>query len=257
MQRGFSLVELSIVLVILGLLVGGILTGQSLIRASELRAVTTEHQRYRTAVYAFRDKYFKLPGDFDRATDVWGTVAVCPGDSTQPSTDSKTCNGNGDGLLSSSSVVGVGNERFRFWQHLANAGLIEGTYTGVSGAGSPTNHHVRGQNVPASKMGGACWSHLHWSSPLSGDLSSFDNPGGSRLFIGKDSTNGTCVQAFLKPEEAWNIDVKSDDGVPATGLTVAYFWDDCTDAATSATLSARYALNDSGAVCSLNFKGFY
>lgn len=257
MGKGFSLVELSIVLVILGLLVGGILAGQSLIRASELRAVTTEQQRYRTATYAFRDKYFKLPGDFDRATEVWGTAAACPGDYTQPSTDRSTCNGNGDGLLSASSTASVGNERFRYWQHLANAGLIEGTYTGVSGSGSATNHHVRGQNVPASKLSGACWSHLHWASAVTGDVSSFDNPGGSRLFIGKDSTNGSCVQAFLKPEEAWNVDVKSDDGVPGTGHTIAYFWDDCTDAASSAALTANYALNVNSAVCSLNFKGFY
>ena len=49
MRQGFSLVELSIVLVILGLLTGGILAGQSLIRAAELRAVTTEYQRYTAA----------------------------------------------------------------------------------------------------------------------------------------------------------------------------------------------------------------
>lgn len=57
-KRGFSLVELSIVLVILGLLTGGILAGQSLIRAAELRAVSTEYSRYATAVQSFRDKYF-------------------------------------------------------------------------------------------------------------------------------------------------------------------------------------------------------
>ena len=51
MRSAFSLVELSIVLVILGLLTGGILTGQSLIRAAELRSVTSQMQQYRVAVY--------------------------------------------------------------------------------------------------------------------------------------------------------------------------------------------------------------
>ena len=76
MQRGFSLVELSIVLVILGLLTGGILAGQSLIRASELRAVSTEFQRYVAAVNTFRDKYFMLPGDMSNATAFWGEDAA-------------------------------------------------------------------------------------------------------------------------------------------------------------------------------------
>jgi len=56
--RGFSLVELAIVLVILGLLVGGVLTGRVLIRASELRTVTTQYQGNVTAARSFRDKYF-------------------------------------------------------------------------------------------------------------------------------------------------------------------------------------------------------
>lgn len=69
--RGFSLVELSIVLVILGLLTGGILAGQSLIRASELRSVSTELQRYSSAIYSFRDQYMALPGDMLNATSFW------------------------------------------------------------------------------------------------------------------------------------------------------------------------------------------
>ncbi len=72
MRHGFSLVELSIVLVILGLLTGGILAGKSLMRASELRAVSTEYQRYLTAAQSFRGKYFELPGDFSKAQSFWG-----------------------------------------------------------------------------------------------------------------------------------------------------------------------------------------
>ena len=82
-RSGFSLVELSIVLVILGLLTGGILAGQSLIRAAELRSVATESQRYMAALNSFRDKYFALPGDMANATAFWGaqnaTPATCHG----------------------------------------------------------------------------------------------------------------------------------------------------------------------------------
>ncbi|MGB1540395.1 MAG: prepilin-type N-terminal cleavage/methylation domain-containing protein, partial [Rickettsiales bacterium] len=66
-KAGFSLVELSIVLVILGLLTGGILGGQSLIRAAELRSVSKEYEKYQTAINIFKDKYFALPGDFNNA----------------------------------------------------------------------------------------------------------------------------------------------------------------------------------------------
>lgn len=73
-EFAFSLVELSIVLVILGLLVGGVVAGQSLIRAAELRSVSTDYQRFLTATLTFRDKYFALPGDFTMASRVWGLL---------------------------------------------------------------------------------------------------------------------------------------------------------------------------------------
>lgn len=102
MDRGFSLVELSIVLVILGLLTGGILAGQSLIRAAELRSVITTTDRYQAAVYSFRDKYFALPGDMRNATSFWGDQATGPSACADAGiTDGTpgTCNGNGDGLI--------------------------------------------------------------------------------------------------------------------------------------------------------------
>ena len=71
---GFTLVELSIVLVILGLLVGGVLTGQSLIHAAELRAVTTEHDKFVTAINTFRDKYMALPRRMSNAVRYWGAM---------------------------------------------------------------------------------------------------------------------------------------------------------------------------------------
>src|SRR3569833_319215 len=78
LKAAFTLVELSIVLVILGLLDGGVHTGQSLIRAAELRSVTTQYQRFLTAVQTFRDKYFALPGDMTNAHSYWGIAIATP-----------------------------------------------------------------------------------------------------------------------------------------------------------------------------------
>ena len=116
-KQGFSLVELSIVLVILGLLTGGILTGQSLIRAAELRSVTTEFQKYQTAAMTFRDRYFALPGDMRNATDFWGAMTNC-GAASPAGTGTQTCNGNGNGSIDTATASGRTGENFGFWRQL-------------------------------------------------------------------------------------------------------------------------------------------
>ena len=148
---GFTLVELSIVLVILGLLVGGVLTGQSLIRAAELRAVSKEFQTYQTAAMSFRDKYFGLPGDITNATAFWGQNTVCGGGAA-----TGVCNGNGDGIVNDAGVANGTNEVLQFWTQLALAGMIEGSYTGIAG---PThgNDSTAGINVPRSKISSVGW----------------------------------------------------------------------------------------------------
>ena len=72
-ERGFTLIELSIVLVIIGLIVGGVLVGQDLIRAAAVRAQVSQIEKYNTAVNTFRDKYGALPGDIqDPAASSFG-----------------------------------------------------------------------------------------------------------------------------------------------------------------------------------------
>lgn len=170
-RTGFSLVELSIVLVILGLLVGGILAGQSLIRASQLRSVAVEYDRYRTATLAFRDKYFAIPGDFSNATGFWGKDdAYCAGDSGTASATG-TCNGDGNARLSPGSASTTG-EILQFWRQLALAGLIDGNYTGIAGPSGGLNQRI-GENVPASKLAGAGWG-VSWRGGISGNATYFD-----------------------------------------------------------------------------------
>jgi len=83
-QRGFTLVEIAIVLVIIGLLLGGVLKGQSLIDSAKVKNVIQQSQSLQAAVNAYQDRFRALPGD-----DIMATTHV-PG---------ATGNGNGDGQI--------------------------------------------------------------------------------------------------------------------------------------------------------------
>ena len=250
MRQGFSLVELSIVLVILGLLTGGILGGQALIRAAELRSVNTEYSRYTTAAYTFRDKYFALPGDISNATRFWGDNATVCADAAIADGAPGTCNGNANGVIDVGSVNGSTAEMFQFWNQLALAGLIEGTYTGRANAGSVTGSTI-GINSPASRLSNAGWT------------AAWRVPGSPMFFASVDAKNTYQFGAFrgntsslfnpvLSPQEAWNIDTKSDDGKANQGFIRAIWWDECTDAVDNTALSAAYLLTEPGKVCALN-----
>jgi prepilin-type N-terminal cleavage/methylation domain-containing protein len=223
MKRGFSLVELSIVLVILGLLTGGILAGQSLIRASELRSVSTELQKYQSAVLTFRDKYFALPGDMINAVQFW-TAAAGNGTGNDNAckvvakTGAPTCNGNGDGSI---YYGGSLREAFLAWQHLANAGLIEGQYSSIAGPNDVNFEAVPGYNVPRSKAGSNVgWSFAHQCWVSGSCFNPTTLPIANNLFIGGYDIDG-LGEAALTPEEAWNIDTKMDDGIPGGGNVIA------------------------------------
>lgn len=251
-RNGFSLVELSIVLVILGLLVGGILAGRSLIRAAELRSVASDVQRYRTAAYSFRDKYFTLPGDMPNATSIWGALDGNDGldvDCTElPSTGLTTCNGNGDGRIS-----GVGTtyyyESFRFWHHLANAGLVEGRYTGMTGTGSGI-HCVIGTNCPGSRIAQAGFGILYYATTANGQ---FVAPHAHQLIFGGQHASSPPIRAIIRAEEAWNIDSKMDDGQPATGSVTTANATARPDCTSNDTLASAYLLDNTTNGCNLFF----
>lgn len=216
MRSGFSLVELSIVLVILGLLTGGILAGQSLIRASEWRGTISQTQRFQAAVYTFRDKYMALPGDMNNATNFWGAInnnnATCV---TLASPDGKqTCNGSGDGVWNGFS--GEYSEYFHAWLQLANAGLIEGNYTGRTTGAAGSAHGTGGINAPKAKS-----SNTHFEFQSNGTRASND----AEFYAGdynnvmtvQGPSGGASLSRTLLPEDVWNMDIKLDDGRPAYG----------------------------------------
>jgi prepilin-type N-terminal cleavage/methylation domain-containing protein len=255
MRQAFSLVELSIVLVILGLLTGGILTGQNLIRAAELRSVATDFQRYQTAIQSFRDKYFAIPGDMRNATDFWGTVATCP---TTAGTGTQTCNGDGDGLVENAATSNRFTEAFMLWQHLANAGMVEGNYNGRAGSVSALDT-VAGVNVPVSKLGGGTWLSYYLGNITASPYAFAANYGHVMALgteLGANSGNGGPI---FSPQEAWGIDKKMDDGKPAHGkikstLASNPLTPDCT---TSDTASAEYNLTRSDILCVFSYSNVY
>ena len=257
MKHAFSLVELSIVLVILGLLTGGILAGQSLIRAAQLRGVTTEFQRYQAGVQTFRDKYFALPGDMTNATSFWGSMTNCA--AASPSgTGTQTCNGNGDSVMNTSAVSRT-SEIFGFWQHLSNAGLIEGRFTGINGPASQADATI-GTNVPASKLPNAGWTTQNFGTITSVGVY-FDLTYNNIFTFGAKFPSFETAGAIIKPEEAWNIDIKMDDGKPTSGKIVtprAAIVGACTvngsgGMPANSADNAAYRLTNSNADCSLIF----
>lgn len=249
-QSGFSLVELSIVLVILGLLTGGILGGQALIRAAELRSVIAESQRYTTAVRSFQDKYFAMPGDMANATAFWGKSATDCNSQTGTATTPGTCNGNGDGILGWPIGPNVTGETFRGWQHLALAGLIEGTYTGNAGSiyGSDPD---AGVNVPASRLKNGVWGYGYFDNSTGTNNHAFNYNMLNWMVVGSEDDNAYADGPLLRPEEAWNIDTKLDDGRPAMGRVLANDISICTNTTVATNRNSDYLLTTSSVSCSL------
>lgn len=237
-------------MVILGLLVGGILAGQSLIRAAELRNVTTESQRYITATAAFRDKYFAIPGDFRDATRFWGRLdnsTDCVTNSSAIVTTPGACDGNGSGGHNGSNY-----EPQQYWRQLALAGLIEGTYSGLPAVLAQGWSGVIGTALPRSKLSRAGWTTDNLGT-YGGDSTYFKGSYGNSLEIATQASNEFPASPVLRPEEAWNIDTKMDDGKPGTGKVYATTWSSCTNAAAFTDTTTTYKLDSTSIACGLGF----
>lgn len=207
-SRGFSLVELSIVLIIIGLLVGGIMAGQNLIHATKLRNTMVEVDGFIKAVRMFREQYGELPGDFSRATQVWGSQGASCGASTAK----LTCNGDGDGFIEHTPVSNS-VEKLRAWQHLGNAGFIEGVFTGAY----DSNALRRNVNSPASTIDNGVYEIRHTST-----LSPANVHSRTGHFIRLGAVSGqNAVNSVLSPIDVQSIDGKYDDGRANNGEILA------------------------------------
>ena len=114
-QGGFTLIEIAIVLVIIGLLLGGILKGQELITQAKIRNVVNDFNGTSAAYYAYQDRYRAIPGDDINAASRW--------------TNPQATSGDGNGSISGSYNDTAGSEAAYFWQDLRLSGLIAGAGT--------------------------------------------------------------------------------------------------------------------------------
>jgi prepilin-type N-terminal cleavage/methylation domain-containing protein len=238
--HGFTLVELAIVMTIIALAIGGVIAGRSMLRQSQVNSVMTDANKYITAVQLFQTKYNALPGDMANAVSYWGAAG---GDSSDNYTDTceaaavaaftpPTCNGDGSGKMSRSG------EATRAWQHLANAEVIHGTFTGMGGIEYGVGY------LPASRVDGGYFRFYNYGTRIS-SAGYFDGVYNHTLIF----TGGYSPP--LTGSEAQSLDNKYDDGTPGLGSLRTYTSDIGTCVTTSDPATATYDISTNDLVCAL------
>jgi prepilin-type N-terminal cleavage/methylation domain-containing protein len=182
-QQGFTLIEIAIVLLIIGLLLGGVMKGQSLINSARVRSIANDLSGIEAAWVSFRDRYRAVPGDYSRA-------------STHIDTDS--VDGDANSLVNSEKESGA------VWQHLAAAGFISGDYSGD----------------PVGKLDDtACTELICPSNPFSGFYKIAHT---SNAMDANTSAHELVTGGNIPVEVMFELDLKIDDGKPNTGKFRAF-----------------------------------
>ncbi len=256
MRHGFTLIELSVVLLIIGILIGGVMVGRDMLRASQLNRVLADKDRLITAMNNFRTKYNAWPGDMRNATDYWGTASGgCP-NGTRSGT--QTCNGDGDGFIG--SVWNGGDPRmvemYAAMQHMKNAGFISGAYSGyVNGVAGYYAPAQIGFNSPVTAIDGGTFMIFGSNSP---NYSFYDAYLRNAILFGASNNGDVAAYPILSGGEAQMMDKKVDDGMPGQGKVISPtgstspYAPNCTTS--NAALTATYnTAKGSTEVCSLFF----
>ncbi len=231
-HRGFTLIELSIVLVIIALVVGGILVGQDLIRGSAARAQMAQVESYSTAAHVFRGKYGYLPGDIkDPEASNLGFAGR----------GQYAGQGDGNGLLEANYVNAAGfnygtkggeGETSMFWVDLSVAKLIDGSFGTASAITVPASS-VSGTGIqlymPPAKIGNGNYVYVWsggWNSLGPGTGNGVNYFGLSAITM-IEGIGGSVGRLDGSPKltvmQAYSIDKKMDDGYPQTGRVIALY----------------------------------
>ena len=209
-NKGFTLIELTIVLMVLFLIAGGIIGGKSLIDSAKVYSIISELDDHQKRIKSFQTKYFALPGDMEDAADYWPGVG----------------NGNGNQrYLAKEPDIAL------IWKHLTNADIMKGNYTGTLAAGDA---EVIGSTSPQSNT----FSHAGFgmltvsaAEMNAGGYFSTMKPHNNYLTYGSDESHAPTgssnpvkriMNGSISTDMAYSIDKKIDDGLPGTGNILAY-----------------------------------
>ncbi|MFW0776694.1 MAG: type II secretion system protein [Rickettsiales bacterium] len=205
-KRGFTLVEIAIVLLIIGLVSSAIMVGGDLVRAASIRSQITQFEQINTMVNVFRDRYGCLPGDC--------VDAVAQGFAVNPASA-----GNGNGIIEGATLPMWGVEPNHVWYSLEKAELVAGdfvqNYGRQPGIASPLAK-MQGKGVtPTSAENAGIWL-----APASATLNiGFSKP--HSWLATSHAANGSpgtdLPTGVFLPSEVYAIDIKVDDGFPDSG----------------------------------------
>lgn len=210
-QAGFTLVELAIVMIIIGLLIGGVLKGQELIKNAQIAATVAQVKGIDGATSAFRDMYNSIPGDLPTPA---ARLANCAGICAAPAAATL-----GNGVLESAPDAAPTAEADAYFIQLALADLLTGIQTAAAACGA------WGNCFPEAKSGSGAGMQIgYWGGTgVLGFAAANAAARGHYVTIqtGADAAPAAVAGGqALTPNQAFRIDVKIDDGQPATGSVV-------------------------------------
>lgn len=196
LERGITIIELSISVAIIGLLLALISGGLYLLHSAELRRTISDFTSLKSAITEFDNKYNALPGDLSNAESYWGTYTA-----GVPITGAQ--NGNGNSLIDE-------DEDLYSWRHLNLSGLYPGQFTGL--AVGDGKRFAPGVNAPPSNVyTSALFRFYDISIPLYGAR-------GHALQLGVPNGSGLPNEGVMKPKDAYAIDSKLDDSNANSGI---------------------------------------